>query len=61
MNYTVEPVNLGGTHFAQGSFSLFFSVCLPRKKLKKYHAYVEAWWFMSIYMPLILERATILP
>ena len=22
---------------------------------------MEAWWFMSIYMPLISERATILP
>ena len=24
-----------GTHFAQGNFSLFFSVCLPRKWMKK--------------------------
>ena len=29
--------------------------------MKKYHTYVEAWWFMSIYIPLISERATILP
>ena len=40
------------------NFSLFV---YRENEWKKYHAYVEAWWFMSIYMPLISERATILP